>query len=54
MTELFVSGIKMGESPRWRDGRFWMCDWIAGEVLAFDAPSPETRPSQNPASQAIA
>jgi sugar lactone lactonase YvrE len=27
----------MGESPRWHDGRFWMCDWIAGEVLAFDA-----------------
>jgi sugar lactone lactonase YvrE len=37
MTELFVSGIQMGESPRWHDGRFWMCDWIAGEVLAFDA-----------------
>ena len=27
----------MGESPRWHDGRFWMCDWLAGEVLAFDA-----------------
>ena len=27
----------MGESPRWHDGRFWMCDWIAGEVLVFDA-----------------
>lgn len=27
----------MGESPRWHDGRFWMCDWKAGEVLAFDA-----------------
>jgi len=27
----------MGESPRWHDGRFWMCDWVAGEVLAFDA-----------------
>ena len=27
----------MGESPRWHDGRFWMCDWMAGEVLAFDA-----------------
>ena len=27
----------MGESPRWHDGRFWMCDWRAGEVLAFDA-----------------
>ena len=27
----------MGESPRWHDGRFWMCDWLAGEVLAFAA-----------------
>jgi hypothetical protein len=26
----------MGESQRWHDDRFWMCDWIAGEVLAFD------------------
>ena len=37
MTELFATGLHMGESPRWHDGRFWMCDWIAGEVLAFDA-----------------
>lgn len=37
MTELFATGIQMGESPRWHDGRFWMCDWLAGEVLAFDA-----------------
>ena len=37
MTEVFATGIQMGESPRWHDGRFWMCDWIAGEVLAFDA-----------------
>src|SRR5262249_42254119 len=35
MTELFATGIQMGESPRWHDGRFWMCDWLAGEVLAF-------------------
>jgi sugar lactone lactonase YvrE len=34
---LFASGIRMGESPRWHDGRFWMCDWLAGEVLAFSA-----------------
>ena len=27
----------MGESPRWHDGRFWVCDWLAGEVLAFSA-----------------
>ena len=37
MTETFATGIRMGESPRWHDGRFWMCDWLAGEVLVFDA-----------------
>src|SRR5215471_18819352 len=35
MAELFADGIQMGESPRWHDGRFWMCDWLAGEVLRF-------------------
>lgn len=25
-----------GRVPRWH-GRFWMCDWLAGEVLVFDA-----------------
>jgi sugar lactone lactonase YvrE len=39
MTEIFATGIQMGESPRWHDGRFWMCDWLAGEVLLFDADS---------------
>jgi sugar lactone lactonase YvrE len=37
VTEIFATGIRMGESPRWHDGRFWMCDWLAGEVLAFGA-----------------
>ena len=37
MTEIFATRIQMGESPRWHEGRFWMCDWLAGEVLAFDA-----------------
>ena len=37
MTEIFATGIQMGESPRWHDGRFWMCDWLAGEVLVFHA-----------------
>jgi sugar lactone lactonase YvrE len=37
MTELFATGLQMGESPRWHEGRFWMCDWKAGEVLVFDA-----------------
>jgi sugar lactone lactonase YvrE len=33
--ETFATGIQMGESPRWHDGRFWMCDWLAGEILSF-------------------
>src|SRR3954471_1626771 len=37
MTDTFATGLRMGESPRWHDGRFWMCDWLAGEVLVFDA-----------------
>ena len=34
-TQVFATGIAMGESPRWHDGRLWVCDWLAGEVLAF-------------------
>jgi sugar lactone lactonase YvrE len=37
MADVFATGIQMGESPRWHDGRFWMSDWLAGEVLVFDA-----------------
>ena len=37
MADVFATGIQMGESPRWHNGRFWMCDWLAGEVLVFDA-----------------
>jgi sugar lactone lactonase YvrE len=37
MSEVFATGISMGESPRWHDGRFWMCDWLAGEILVFES-----------------
>lgn len=37
--EVFATGLQLGESPRWHEGAFWMCDWIAGEVLRFDATS---------------
>jgi sugar lactone lactonase YvrE len=33
--EIFATGLRMGESPRWHDGRLWLCDWLAGEVLSF-------------------
>ena len=36
MTELrtVTAGIGLGESPRWHDGRLWLADWGAREVLA--------------------
>jgi sugar lactone lactonase YvrE len=34
--EIFATGLRMGESPRWHDGRLWVCDWVAGEVLSYD------------------
>ena len=34
--DLFATGLALGESPRWHDGRLWVCDWVAGEVLSFD------------------
>src|SRR3954451_12214028 len=35
--EVFATGLGLGESPRWHDGRLWVCDWVAGEVLSYDA-----------------
>jgi sugar lactone lactonase YvrE len=36
MTEirLVVDGLGFPESTRWHDGRVWLCNWGAGEVLA--------------------
>src|SRR5712671_6938038 len=31
-----MTGLRFGESPRWRDGRFWVSDWVAHEVIAVD------------------
>jgi sugar lactone lactonase YvrE len=31
-----LTGLAMGESARWHDGRFWCSDWVAGEILAAD------------------
>ena len=31
-----MSGLMFGESPRWHDGRLWLCDWGAHEVIAVD------------------
>lgn len=31
-----LAGLALGESPRWHDGRLWLSDWGAQEVLAVD------------------
>jgi sugar lactone lactonase YvrE len=34
---VLLSGIALGESPRWHDGRLWFADWGAQELIAVDA-----------------
>jgi sugar lactone lactonase YvrE len=38
MSELrtLLTGLAFGESPRWHDGRLWVSDWAAHEVIAVD------------------
>ena len=31
-----LSGLSVGESPRWHDGRLWFAHWGASEVIAVD------------------
>src|ERR1700736_4984191 len=31
-----LTGLAFGESPRWHDGRLWVADWGAKEILAVD------------------
>ena len=33
-TQVLVDGLGFPESTRWHDGRIWLCNWGAGEVLA--------------------
>lgn len=34
--DVLLSGLGIGESPRWHDGRLWFADWGAHEVVAVD------------------
>ncbi|WP_027053323.1 SMP-30/gluconolactonase/LRE family protein [Mesorhizobium erdmanii] len=34
---LLTTGLAFGESPRWHDGRLWLCNWGTGEIIAIDA-----------------
>lgn len=31
-----LTGLAMGESPRWHEGRLWFSDWGAQEIIAAD------------------
>ena len=33
---ILLTGLALGESPRWHDDRLWLSDWAAQEVLAVD------------------
>src|SRR5215211_7651441 len=36
MTEVLLTGLKIGESARWHDGRLWLSHWGAQQILAVD------------------
>jgi sugar lactone lactonase YvrE len=36
MVKTLLSGLGIGESPRWHEGRLWFCNWGHGEVVAAD------------------
>lgn len=38
--QTLLTGLAFGESPRWHDGRLWVADWGAQEILAV---SPESK-----------
>ncbi len=31
---VILEGLRIGESPRWHDGRLWLCNWGAREIVA--------------------
>lgn len=33
---ILLEGLRIGESPRWHDGRLWFCHWGADTVVAVD------------------
>src|SRR5688500_10529244 len=36
MSDVLLTGLKIGESARWHQGRLWLCNWGTGQVLAVD------------------
>jgi sugar lactone lactonase YvrE len=35
--QLLLDGLAFAESPRWHDGRLWVADWAAQEIVAVDS-----------------
>src|SRR6478672_5222893 len=33
---VLMTGLVIGESPRWHDGRLWFANWGAQEIIAVD------------------
>lgn len=34
--QVLMTGLAFGESPRWHEGRLWLCNWGAQEVVAVN------------------
>jgi sugar lactone lactonase YvrE len=34
--QTLLTGLAMGESPRWHENRLWLSDWGAREIIAVD------------------
>jgi sugar lactone lactonase YvrE len=34
--EILMTGVAMGESPRWHENRLWFSDWGAQQIIAVD------------------
>ncbi len=34
--DTLLTGLAFGESPRWHDGRLWLSNWMAQEIVAVD------------------
>ena len=35
-TQVVLDGLIFGESPRWHEGRLWVADWAAHELITLD------------------
>jgi sugar lactone lactonase YvrE len=33
---VLLTGVALGESPRWHNGRLWFADWVARQLVAVD------------------